>query len=114
MVKTVHLPVGGFQKEGDTIPKKTFSFDAADDIDLTGSTIKIQLYCGLKQVLDIGTDVGGITIVDSKTFEFDRIDAADNDLVEGSFTGDLEIQLSDGTKFTPFNIVFKVVKEYTK
>jgi len=112
-VAVLHLPVGGFQKEGDTIYAKEFEFDASDDIDLTGATIKMQLYCGVKKVFDVGTDVGGITINNDKKFTIDKVDAANNNLAEGKFTGDLQIELSNGNRFTPFNVVFTVVKEYT-
>jgi len=89
-IETLQIPPeDSFIKEGDTIPEIPFVFAPTDDIDLTGAEIKMQLYLGSIKVLDIETG-NGITLVGSKAFNFDKIEAVDNNLPAGLLKGDLE------------------------
>ena len=111
--QTVNIPLeDDFIIQGDTIPKITFAFAAEDDIDLTGATIKMQVYNKSTAFIDI-TNSTGITLVDSKTFEIDEVSAANNTFAVGSWTGDLEITLADGTRKTFFRVKYNIDTQYT-
>ena len=98
--------------QGDTIDEITFSFAVSDTIDLTGATIKMQVYQGSHPFIDIETG-SGITIVDSKNFKIDKVLAVDNTYPVGSFLGDLEITLASGDKKTYAKIEYTVTKQHT-
>jgi len=111
---TLNIPVGDSTiVQGDTIPKLIFAFDVDDNIDLAGSTIKMQVYKKNDLIIDIGTDVGGITLIDTKTFEIDEVPSTSNTYPVGVFEGDLQIEFSDGTKITYLRIIYTVEKQYT-
>lgn len=113
MIQTIKIPFGAnYIKQGDTIPKILFTFDAGDDIDLTGATIKMQLYYDKKQVFAIETGAG-ITIVSAKVFEIDEVAKEDNTFPSGVLIGDLEIT-KGGDRLTYFNIEYSIIKQYTK
>ena len=100
-----------FIKAGDTIQPILFEFEVADNIDLTGATIKMQCYNFKVKVLDLDSDANGITITGTRTFEIDKI--LNNTLPEGDSLGDVEINFADGTRETYFNIVYTISKQYT-
>ena len=116
MIQTLHIPaqfgrICPYIKQGDTIKQLEFSFAATDDIDLTGSTIKMQLYQGSSKVFDVSNG-NGITIVDSKSFNIDQVD--ENDFPHGELKGDLEIKLSNGDILTYFNVIYTILEQYTR
>lgn len=115
-VPTLQIPIQSdnvkpFIKQGDTISKITFEFEVEDNIDITGATIKMQLYNCNNIVLDLDSDGNGITITGDRTFEIDEI--LNNTLPSGQSKGDLEINFSDGTRETYFNVVYDIKKQYT-
>jgi len=111
---TVNIPIDCGSKiyQGDTIKEITFSFAADDNIDLVGSTIRMQLYLGSSKKLDISSG-SGITIVDGKTFKIDQIDYMDNDLPFGVLKGDLEITDIGGVRLTYLDVIYKITKDLT-
>lgn len=112
-IPVLKIPLGSsFIKPGDTIPKISFAFDAGDAIDLTGATIKMQLYLGQIKVFEAETG-NGMTLIDGKTFELDQIEAASNDLPEGVLVGDVQVAYASGVVQTLFNVQFTVSKQYT-
>ena len=118
MIQTLKIPITTtanqtYIKEGDTIPKITFTFGASDVIDLTTSTIKMQVYNGSTRLIDVSSG-SGITILSEKVFKIDEISATNNNMPSGKFLGDLEIQDSNGKRFTYFNIEYTIIKQYTK
>ena len=113
-MKTINIPIGDYEiKRGDTIKKIPFAFDVTAPIDLTGSTIRMDLYLGNTKVHSI-TNGSGITIVNTKSFEIDQLDYVDNDLPAGTLKGDLEITDSDGNRLTYVDVVYTIVKDYTR
>lgn len=98
--------------EGDTIDAIPFSFDVGDSIDLTGATIKIQLYLKSNKTLDINT-TSGITITGTKSFEIDKIEKENNNLKPGEHFGDLEITDSAGDRLTYIRVKLTITKQYT-
>lgn len=113
-IETLTIPPStSFLKEGDTIPALPFSFGATDNIDLTGATIKMQLYLGNIKVLDISTD-NGITLIDSKSFTINEIPAESNSLPAGLLQGDLEVKYASGIVKTLINVKYNILKQYTK
>jgi len=111
---TINIPIGNnIIKRGDTIQEILFSFDALDDIDLTGATIRMDLYLSVSKVLSL-TSGNGITIIDDKSFKIDKIDYADNTLPVGTLKGDLEITNSVGDRLTYVDIVYTITNDYTK
>ena len=117
MIQTLKIPITTtanqtYIKEGDTIPKITFTFGASDVIDLTTSTIKMQVYNGSTRLIDVSSG-SGITILSEKVFKIDEISATNNNMPSGKFLGDLEIQDSNGKRFTYFNIEYTIIKQYT-
>lgn len=113
-LETVNIPIGDtILKQGDTIKEINFSFDALDDINLVGSTIRLQLYLNGSKKLDI-SNTSGITIVDAKNFTIDEISYVDNNLPSGTLKGDLEITDSNGVRLTYFDIVYTITKDLTK
>ena len=116
-IETLKIPIQSteskpFIKSGDTIPKITFTFGVSDSVDLTTSTIKMQLYSGSEQVFSID-ETSGITIVGAKVFEIDEVLANDNNFPEGVLKGDLEITDTNGVRFTYFNVEYTILKQYT-
>lgn len=117
-IETLKIPIQSstvkpYIKQGDTIPKITFTFSDADDVDLTTSTIKMQIYNGSQRIINITND-SGITVVSSKVFEIDEVSAENNDLPTGTHLGDLEITDSNGIRFTYMNVEYTIIKQYTK
>ena len=112
-IQTLKIPIGNnFIKKGDTIKEINFSFDVTDNIDLTGATIRMDLFYQEESILSISNG-NGITIVDSKNFNIDEIPYTDNDLPIGNSIGDLEITDTNGVRLTYFNVTFTIIKEYT-
>lgn len=121
MIPTLKIPIKGYIKQGDTIPKKTVVFGGDWSDDLTSNhIIKMQIYNGNTKIIDISSSagVGGITIIDANTFEIDEI--VSNNLPVGCFKGDLQIEKYDDFAFDPinittyFNVEYTVIREYTK
>lgn len=115
-IATLKIPISNtanptYIKQGDTVPKIVFTFSDDDDIDLTTSTIKMQIYNGSKAIIDITND-SGITVVSSKVFEIDEITA--NDFPYGKFLGDLEITDANDKRFTYMNVEYTILQQYTK
>lgn len=98
-------------KQGDTIPKITLAFANEDVIDLTGATIKMQLYLGGQLVYTAVTGTG-ITHTGVKSFEIDKITQT-SVFPEGVLKGDLQITDSNGDTDTYFNIELTISKQYT-
>ena len=118
MIQTLNIPISTtanptYIKQGDTIPKITLTFGASDVIDLTTSTIKMQIYQGAIKLIDV-TNGSGITVLSEKVFEIDEISATNNNLPAATLLGDLEIQDSNGKRFTYFNVQYTIIKQYTK
>lgn len=112
-IQVLDIPLAGNSIiQGDTIPKISFSFDALDDIDLTGATIKMQIYKRDTIFIDISND-SGITIIDDKTFEIDEVAKELNIYPVGKFKGDLEITLASGERITILRINYTILKQYT-
>lgn len=110
-IETVQIPTGdNFIKEGDTIPKITMTF--SEDIGLTTSTIKMQLYSGGQRVFSVEND-NGITAVSDTVLEIDQVSATDNNLPSGVLKGDFEITNASGVRTTYFNIEYTILKQYT-
>lgn len=98
-------------KEGDTIFAIEFDFDDTP-IDITGSTIKMQLYNEQgERTMDISTG-NGITILSAKKFNIDEVER--NSLKAGIHRGDIEITFPNNDRVTYCDVVYKIVKEYTK
>ena len=111
---TINIPIGNrIIKRGDTIKEIIFAFDLTDNIDLTGSTIRMDLYLSTSKVLSL-TSGNGITIIDSKSFKIDKIDYTNNNLPVGTLKGDLEITDSNGDRLTYVDVVYTIVNDYTK
>lgn len=110
-IEVLNIPVTGFIKEGDTIPELEFVFDTG--VDLTTSTIKMQIYDGNTKILDV-TNGSGITVVNALQFNIDQIEAADNPFRHGEWLGDLEITDADGVRTTYHDVKYTVIKQYTK
>lgn len=96
--------------QGDTIAKTSIEV-IETGLDLTTSTIKMQLYNGSVPVLNID-QTDGITIVDSENFEIDELSATDNNLPVGTLNGDLTITDTNGVEFTYMRIQYKIIKKY--
>ena len=112
MTKLV-IPIGNrIIKRGDTINEITFAFDLTDNIDLTGATIRMDLYLDKNKVHSISTG-NGITIIDSKSFKFDKIEYQDNNLPVGTLKGDLEITDVNGNRLTYIDVIYNITKDYT-
>lgn len=98
-------------KQGDTIPKLSCAFDSEDDIDLTGSTIKVQLSLG-GIIVYTATTGSGVTLIDTKTFEIDKI-VQSNPFPVGVLKGDLQITDASSNTTTYFNIEVTITEQYT-
>jgi len=98
--------------QGDTIHKITLAYEHADDIDLTGAINKMQIYKKGIEKIDIEKG-SGITLIDSKTFEIDKVAKEDNNYPVGTFTGDLEITFANGERKTYLRIDYTISKQYT-
>ena len=114
MIQTINIPTDSryVLKLGDTIPEILFNFEVTDAIDLTGATIRMQLYLNGKKKLDLDS-TAGITIVDSKNFKIDEIPYEENHLPYGKLKGDLEITLADGKRVTYADVSYTITKHYT-
>ena len=116
-IETIEFPARGYIKQGDTIPKKIFTFSGDDSagIDLTaeGVSIKMQIYNRSEKIIDVSVG-NGITIVSAKVFEIDAVSADDNNLPYGKFLGDLEVTDANGVRITYFNVQYTIIKQYTK
>ena len=113
-IQTLNIPIGDtYIKQGDTIPKITFTFDAGDPIDLTtvGTEIKMQILYRKEAFIDLAVG-SGITIVSDKVFEIYEIDKADNTYPCGKHLGDLEITIN-GDRFTYFDVEYTIIEQYT-
>ena len=112
-IPTLNIPINDdYIIQGDTIHAIQFAFDALDDIDLTGATIKMQVYRRGEAIIDVSTG-NGITLVDDKTFIIDEIEKENNDLPIGTFQGDIEITLANGFRKTYLRVKYTIDKEYT-
>ena len=112
---TLQIPVEGYYiVQGDTIPKVRVAFDALDNIDLTGATIKMQVYNKNEKFIDISTTDGGITLIDDKIFEIDEVAKENNTYPVGTWEGDLEITFADGKRYTYLKVQYIILKQYTK
>ena len=114
-VQTLEIPIQTasekpFIKQGDTIPKIAVQLTG---LDITGSSISMQLYHNTVKVLDI-SDGNGITIIDANNFEIDTLPAADNDLPAATLIGDLEITLPSGETKTYLNVQYTIKRQYTR
>lgn len=97
---------------GDTIQAVEFAFDSG--IDLTGATIRMQVYNKLNQKVYDVDSTSGITINDALTFDIDKIAKEDNPFTEeGIYNGDVEITDASGDRLTYFRIRYTVQKQYT-
>jgi len=100
-----------FIKEGDTI--NSFTITASADFDLTGASVKCQVYDkDGRLVLDLSTDNGGLSL-DGQVLTFTEISAIDNKLQSGTHKGDVQFTFFNGKVITPFNIEYVIQKEYT-
>lgn len=118
-IETVSIPIQSstvkpYIKQGDTIPKIVFTFDAGDDVNITGSTIAMKLFASNGNEVFSVTNTSGITIIDNKEFEIDEVAKEDNNFPSGKLIGDVEITETDATKKTYFNIEYTIIKQYTK
>ena len=95
--------------QGDTIPKFLFT---VTNLDLTGATIRMQLYQSFSKIFDVSAGEG-ITIIDSTSFEIDEVPFAENDFPVGTLTGDIEITLANGQRATVMKVEFTTLKHYT-
>lgn len=111
---TITFPLSGEIVQGDTISKKTFAFGVDDEIDLLTCTIKMQLYTVGNRLVYTAENGNGITIIDSKTFEIDKITKEDNNFPNGILNGDIEITEANGVKFTFVRVNYKITKQFTK
>lgn len=113
-IKTISIPpqaegVCPYIIEGDTI--KSFSLTAPASFDLTGASVKCQLYKDGVLALDLATG-NGLTL-SGQVITFDEIPAVDNNLSEGVYFGDIEVTLANGQVITIFRITYTILKEYT-
>lgn len=112
-ITTLKIPFEGeYIVKGDTISKSSFEV-IETGLDLTTSTIKMQLYDGNIKYIDISNG-SGITIIDSENFEIDEVADVDNNLPIGVLLGDLEITDVNGVRFTYTRVEYTILKEYTK
>ena len=109
-IPLLKLPSCGYIKQGDTIPKKTITFTDGYTGDFTTATIKMQVYEGNETIIDISNG-SGITVLTSNSLEIDKVQ--NNDLPDGTFTGDFEVTEANGDKTTYFNVSYTIIKEYT-
>lgn len=98
--------------EGDTIPE--IEIDIVSSLDLTTSTIKLQLYNYMGTKVFDWSNASGITVVNATKMIIDEISAANNTLSEGQYIGDLEITDASGFKTTYFRLRYNILKQYTK
>ena len=116
-IQTLKIPIQSttvkpFIKQGDTISKITMTFTEAG-LDLTTSTIKMQIYNGSIKIIDISNG-NGITVNSSTVLEINEVSASNNNLPVGCFLGDFEITDSAGNKKTYFNVQYNIIKQYTR
>ena len=100
-----------FIVQGDTISQTELEI-TEDGIDLTTSTIKMQVYDGNNRIIDVSNG-NGITIVDSENLIIDEVAKENNDLPVGTFLGDFEITDSSGVRNTYFRVQYEILKQYT-
>ena len=98
-------------KQGDTIGKTECSFAVDDVIDLTNSTIKMQLRLGDIQYYTAQSG-SGITHTGTKAFEIDQIIQV-NPFPEGVLKGELQITDENNVTITYFDIELTITKQYT-
>lgn len=112
-LETLKIPFEGESiVQGDTIGATVFDV-TEDGIDLTGATIKMQLYYNGRKVLDISNG-NGITINSSTQFTIDELDKDSNDLPVGVSEGDLEITNASGVRETYTRVEYTILKQFTK
>lgn len=119
-IPVLKIPIVGFIKQGDTIPKITVSLGDDFEDDLTSlHIVRMQVYDGNDAVINISSaPSGGITIIDANTFEIDEV--VQNDLPIGTLKGDLQIEKYTEFGFDPinittyFNVEYTIIKDYTK
>jgi len=109
-IPILKIPVKGFIKQGDTIPKVTVKFSDGYNGNLTTAVVKMQIYNGNTKIIDVESG-NGITVRDETSFDIDEID--NNTLPVGSFLGDLEVTESNGDRTTYFNVEYTIIKQYT-
>lgn len=98
-------------KQGDTIGKIECAFAVDDDINITNSTVKMQLYLGGRLVYTAETG-SGITHTGAKSFEIDQIKQTIA-FPEGLLKGDLQITDANNVTITYFNIEMIITKQYS-
>lgn len=115
-VPTIKIPnvSGGcnaFIKQGDTINEIVLEFDTG--VDLTTSTIKMQVFNGSNKVYDVSNG-NGITVNSALKMTIDEVSASDNNFPVGNSIGDLQITDVNGKVNTYCNFEYKISEEYTR
>lgn len=116
-IKIIKIPVQSATVQpcivqGDTIPKWVVEFGISDGIDLTGATIKMQIYWNNKRLIKL-TNGSGITIDSALKFTIDERSKDEPVLPEGIGIGDLEITDANGIRLTYFYVEYTIIKHYT-
>jgi hypothetical protein len=112
-IQTVNFPFTGENWiQGDTLSKSVVTITEAG-IDLTTSTIAMQIYNRNAKVVDVNNTTGGITVISANVFEIDEVLATDNNLPVGCSEGDLEITDANGVRLTYFRVIYTIQKQYT-
>ncbi|NRA92167.1 MAG: hypothetical protein HRU26_05685 [Psychroserpens sp.] len=121
-IPCLKIPTKGFRKVGDTFPKIKFVLggDWSEDLS-TLHRVRCQIYNGNSPFINLDSNaLGGITIIDSNTFEIDEIPCnVTGDYPVGTFRGDLQIERYTAFGQEPvevktyFNIEYTTIKEYT-
>ena len=96
--------------QGDTIPR--FLFKDITNLNLTGATIRMQLYQSFSKIFDVSSGAG-ITIINATSFEIDEVPFEENNFPVGTLTGDIEITLANGQRATVMKVEFTTLKHYT-
>ena len=110
---TIAIPVSTTCiKQGDTIDEWSITFGATDGIDLTGATVRMQIYWNGSKKIDVANG-SGITINNALKLTVDKRDYSEDILPEGIGVGDLEITDSSGDRLTMFNVTYTITKHYT-
>lgn len=100
--------------QGDTIPEMRITFGASDGVDLTGATIKMDVFWGFEKQISITTENnGGITINNNLSFTIDARPHTEPLLPIGEGKGDIQITYANGTRTTLIGIEYLITKHYT-
>ncbi len=116
-VKIINIPLQSETvkpciKQGDTISKWSATFGASDGIDLTGATIRMQIYWNSRKVIDVSNG-NGITIDNPLKLTIDERPHTETTLPVGVGKGDLEITDSNGKRMTIVDVNYTIIEEYT-